>query len=557
MAKPIEEVQTEIRALLFPTAKERSDLGLPTSGRECLREVCHIIWDHLKERGRVFFANGQGYVMCEDNIPIVVSHDGVAFSYLLETDYLISPGLKERRDIGLHVGMMCETEGRRVQFRVGSHYDTASNIVYTAEKRGWILRITKESVTRVENGGDDQFFLFPDGYEEWEIGDLNSMPGTLFPFEPDEAIAETSIFDELFFEGMRLNESTLTLHERKLLIKVYIVTLFMRGVIHERLLFLLLGKTGSGKTYLARVLGKMLIGFSFDVVGLDEDPKELENKLVNNVFVALDDPSGLTAKSLSLIKRAVTGGKMQRRNLYTTAQQIEMPYIADIAMTTVSQPFHNEEETNRQLCITLAQREGGNRSERELLREVTARRSEFLWEIVGTISDVLEALDENKDYNGTVHMRLAGFAILFIKIMRHEARIPNEGEALARSILDRWKMEQESSIFANDDLAEAIQKWMETEGFRAGQPYTAGDLLQKLALHWRGRPYWSDSSLRLGLKLKVSEGSFERVFGLVITTDSHAKTNLYVCIQSARDITVSAVFCGKYSRTLRGVLPAD
>jgi hypothetical protein len=527
MAKPIEEVQTEIRALLFTTAKERSDLGLPESAKEALREVCHVIWDHLKERGRVFFANGQGYVMREDNIPIVVSHDGVAFSYLLETDYLISPGLKERKDIGKHVGMMCEIEGRRVQFRVGSHYDTASNIVYMAEKRGWILRITKECVTRVENGGDDQFFLFPDGYEEWEIGDLNSMPGTLFPFEPDEAKAEPSIFDELFFEGMRLNESTLSLHERKLLIKVYIVTLFMRDVIHERLLFLLLGKTGSGKTYLARVLGKMLIGSSFDVVGLDEDPKELENKLVNNVFVALDDPSGLTAKSLSLIKRAVTGGKMQRRNLYTTAQQIEMPYIADIAMTTVSQPFHNEEETNRQLCITLAQREGGNRSERELLREVTARRSEFLWEMVGTISDVLEALDENKDYNGTVPMRLAGFAILFIKIMRHEARIPNEGEALARSILDRWKMEQESSIFANDDLAEALQKWMETKGFRPGQPYTAGDLLQNLALHWRGRPYWSDSSLRLGLKLKVSEGSFERVFGLVITTDSHAKTNLY------------------------------
>jgi hypothetical protein len=187
MAKPIEEVQADIRGLLFTTAKERLNLGLPTSGRECLREVCHVIWDHLKERGRVFFANGQGYVMREDNIPVVVSHDGVAFSYLLETDYLISPGLKERKDIGLHVGMMCETEGRRVEFRLGSHYDTAASIVYMAEKRGWLLRITKEGVTRVENGSDDQFFLFPDGYESWEIGDLNSMPGTLFPFEPDES----------------------------------------------------------------------------------------------------------------------------------------------------------------------------------------------------------------------------------------------------------------------------------------------------------------------------------------------------------------------------------
>ena len=60
MAKPIEEVQADIRGLLFTTAKERLNLGLPTSGKECLREVCHVIWDHLKERGRVFFANGQG-----------------------------------------------------------------------------------------------------------------------------------------------------------------------------------------------------------------------------------------------------------------------------------------------------------------------------------------------------------------------------------------------------------------------------------------------------------------------------------------------------------------
>ena len=495
--------------------------------RDSVREVCHVIWAHLKERGHVFFANGQGYIMREDNIPIVVSHDGVAFSYLLETDYLISPGLKERNDIGLHVGMMCQTEGRQVQFRSSSHYDSASNIVYMAEKPGWILRITKNSVTHVENGGDDQFFLFPGGYEGWEIGHLSTMPGGLIPFEPEEAFVDPSFFDELFFEGMRLKESTLTLHESKLLLRVYIVTLFMRGVVHERLLFLLLGKTGSGKTYLARVLGRMLIGSGFDVVGLDEDPKELENKLVNNTFVALDDPSGLTAKTLSLIKRAVTGGKMQRRNLYTTAQQIEMPYVADIAMTTVDQPFHNEEEVNRQLTITLAKREGGNRSELELLKEVTARRPMFLWEIVGTIQVVLEALDDDKNYNGTVAMRLAGFAILFIKIMRHEARTADEGETLARDILNRWKMEQEGSIFANDDLAEALQKWMASGKFSAGQRYTAGDLLLHLAPHWRGRPYWSDSSLRLGLKLKVSEGSFEHAFGLVISTDSHAKTNVY------------------------------
>jgi hypothetical protein len=549
MSRPIEEVQTDIRALLFTTPKQRRELGLPTSAKEVLREVCHVIWDHLKERGRVFFANGQGYVMCEDNIPIVVSHDGVGFSYLLETDYLISPGLKERKDIGLHVGMMCESEGRRVQFRVGSHYDTVSNTVYIAEKRGWILRIpsiSKGEVTRVENGKDDQFFLFPDGYQEWEIGvpvtpadrlgqipisrpdaGLTSICGPLFPFEPEESLAQPSVFDDLLFAGMQLSDSLLTTHERKLLIKAYIVTLFMRGVTHEHLLFLLLGPTGSGKTYLARVLGKMLQGSGFEVVGLDEDTKELENKLVNNTFVALDDPSGLTAKSLSLIKRAVTGGKMQRRNLYTTAQQIEMPYIAAIAMTTVSQPFHNEEETNRQLCITLAKRVGGYRSEDELLKEVMAGRDLFLWEMVGTITEVLEALEEDKTYTGTVSMRLAGFAILFIKIMRHEARTPEEGEELARSILDRWKMEQESSIFANDDLAEALQKWMTTAGFHAGEQYTAGDLLQYLAPHWRGRPYWSDSSLRLGLKLKASEGSFEHMFGLVVSTDAHTKANRY------------------------------
>jgi hypothetical protein len=204
-----------------------------------------------------------------------------------------------------------------------------------------------------------------------------------------------------------------------------------------------------------------------------------------------------------------------------------MPYIADIAMTTVSQPFHNEEETNRQLCITLAKRESGNRSERDLLKEVTACRSRFLWEMVGTIMEVLTALEESKEYSGTVTMRLAGFAILFIKIMRHEAASPAEGEVLARSILDRWKMEQESSIFENDDLAETLEKWMATNSFHPGEGYTAGALLKSLESHLTGRPYWSESSLRLGLKLKVSEGSYERVFGLVITTDSHTKTNLY------------------------------
>ena len=527
MPRSLEEVQSDIRALLFTTPKQRAALGLPQSSKEALRDMCQIILDHLKERGHVFFANGQGYIMTENLVPIVVSHDGVGLSYLLNKDYLITPGLKERKDIGLHIGTICEKEGDRVEFRVGSYYDSDTNTVYLAERLGYMLKISKNKILRVENGTDHQYFLFHENYEPWEVGDLDRVPGGLFPFETEESHAEPSLFDELFFKGMILKESVLTLFEWKLLVKVYIVTLLMRGVIHERLMFLLLGATGSGKTFFTRVIGKMLIGSNFDVVGLDEDLKELENKLVNNVYVALDDPGTIDAKALSLIKRATSGGKMQRRNLYTTAGQVELPYIADLAMTCVSQPFYNLEETNRQLANTLGKREAGNRSERDLLKEIQAQRNMFLWEMTGTIINVLEAIDEAKGYQGTTPLRLAGFALLFIKILMHEAASPEEGELLAREILRKWKLMQETSIFQGDDLAEALHSLTRSSKFVPGKRYTSSDLLGLLRDHYNGRPYWAESALRLGKKLKVSEGSYTNVFGLVISENRRTHGNLY------------------------------
>jgi len=67
------------------------------------------------------------------------------------------------------------------------------------------------------------------------------------------------------------------------------------------------------------MLGRLIYGKQFEVTSLDTDEAQFENAIVNNSFLVLDDVKRSTNPAiLGMIRRAVTGGRCNRRELYST-----------------------------------------------------------------------------------------------------------------------------------------------------------------------------------------------------------------------------------------------
>jgi hypothetical protein len=344
----LELIKQKIRRLIFGDKKQREG----RTEKEARAHLADIVWQHLLSRGHAYCTEGgQGYLLLEDRIPIEVTRDGRAFAGLLERDYLLKPAMAEKDFVGQDIGLSCWMKGEKVVPRTLSYYDADTDTVYVAEQRGFLIRVTKDRIDRVPNGTDGQMFLYPEGYSEWKMSPVLFTDGTQPPEWGSTSVSLHNILgddplylppsiDSLIFGGVAFEDSALTTSDKKVLITLFVVSLLMRGIVREKPILAALGPTGSGKTFLLRALGKLLQGDSFEVSSAMEDLKEIENQLVNNAFVVFDDLKRPDGNIRAMFRRAVTGGQMQRRELYSTNKQVTMPYVA-----TVSFPHQSSRST--------------------------------------------------------------------------------------------------------------------------------------------------------------------------------------------------------------------
>jgi hypothetical protein len=537
----LEEVKQKIRLLLFGDKKQRGN----RNEKEARNYIAEIVWNHILTRGRAYHTEGGlGYLLLEDHIPIEVTHDGRAFAGLLERDYGLKPAMTEKDFVGEDIGLACWMKGECVVPRTLSYYDPSTDSVYVAEQRGFLIRVTKDRIDRVPNGTDGQMFLYPDGYAEWKMSQVLLSDGVPIPemgvnsvtqlpvtFSLQNILGEDPLYlppsiDELVFGGVTFEDSAMTTSDKKVLITLFVVSLLMRGIVREKPILAALGPTGSGKTFLLRALGKLLQGDSFEVSSATEDLKEIENQLVNNAFVVFDDLKILPPNIRAMFRRAVTGGQMQRRELYSTNRQVTMPYIATVSFSSSEQPFHDEEDVNRQISFTIAARPAGEFvDERALIDNLLKKRPWFLSHMVCRIQTVLQALHAEKGNVVQVPMRLAGTATLLVKLMR--SCNPLAGEDEARTLLASWKLDQEQAVFANDDLAEALSSWMKGDDFTAGEDLTASEILKKLQRYITGKPYWAQGAWHLSTKLVQSSGPYGKEFGMATRIGGHIKYRVF------------------------------
>jgi hypothetical protein len=258
----------------------------------------------------------------------------------------------------------------------------------------------------------------------------------------------------------------------QLLIKVYIVSLFVPNIAH--VILNLYGDKGSAKSMLYTLI-KMLVDPSKPtLLTLQKDRNEFIQQLSHNYLAYYDNtkhiPSWLSDESC----RAVTGGGHTKRKLYTDNEDVVYEYKRCLGFNGINISLTQEDALDRSISIEMVRIP---KDKRRLEAEILSKFEELKPKLLGYIFDILvKAMAVHSELSLTDLPRMADFA--------------KWGEAIARAIgFEKFKFldtyydnigRQNVEAIEAHPLGQAIAKFVQGWGVDqdSGQQLTA----------WEGTP---------------------------------------------------------------------
>jgi len=528
---PFKAFKDRIRNLVLSTETERSGMNLPKASSRATGQAAELIWSHLLGRAQAFVADGMGQLLMKDDAgsPVPVAPDDPYFVNLLY-GYGLFSGTDYFNVIGKFIGNRCAMEGVKATMAFNSRYNPSTKAVYFAESAGNLLRVSKDSITRVPNGSDGMLFKFSDSTQPLQV-DLTKLPTVQYSL----VAGGDSLLTSYLFDGLVFEESTMTPEQKRTLLTAYVTLLILAGVIgKERALLQMLGESGSGKTFFLKKLGRIIVGDSFDVQPMQTDIKEFENVLVNNDFVAYDNVKNVKDDIRGLICQAVTGCSIERRELFTTMGRVKMPSKASLAVSAITPVLGESEQANRSITIKLGVRGASNREESGMLANLDAKRNDLIGELLVRTQMILKALHAERGYVPAVRNRLAGVATFILRVAKHEGWF-NDAEKL----LAAWNDDQLDAALDDDNISTVLFMWMtepdwKPASFSAEQLHTK---LGEIAIKYGCGDLKNPRSLSVSLRRSVA--AYSNRFGMKVVHNAHTKRSTFTFEPS--EIVLSAL----------------
>jgi hypothetical protein len=421
--------------------------------------VARIIRSHLLEKG-TFYTDTRSayYFLAEEKRLIEINPDSVQYVILMSHfglnrsekifEYVTQDLWREAMENGV------VTEVHRLAF-----YDQNAFTLYVSNQDSEVYRITPDAIDRVNNGTDGVLFLSESGSKSFEIT-LQSYP--------------TSALDECIFEPVNFEEDTLSSDERRLLFILWFFSLFFESIMPTKPILAFIGEKGSGKTTTLRKVGTRLQGQTFNVASLTEDSKDFDAAVTNSPFVVIDNADSKASWLNDKLAVAATGGKVRKRELYTTNKLVDFPIKSFIAITARTPQFRREDVAERLLIMRVG-RIKNFRSEQAMARQVMKNRERIMSEVVGHLQEVVKALSQAGEEAEVVAFRMADFADFSIKVARYAGV-----NGKVKSIFEKLTTEQALFTLEGEPLIDLLFLWLGKKG-NSGREVTAQELCNELA----------------------------------------------------------------------------
>jgi len=423
---------------------------------EVHRIVAEMVIADLKERGHFYHDGSVGYYLLNDEKLLIALQE--ADLELIFNKYGLAPREAITKQVIDSLRLHTLEHGTLTNVHFSSHYDFHKNALYLFDLKSDVYRITSEDCTKVNNGTDGVLFL--------------RTPGSK-PFTINTLISGTPTLDKLLLHTLPFEEDILTVEELQCLFRLWIYSFFFPELFPTKPILALIGEKGSGKTFFLRKVGRLLLGPSFDVMPLSDDPKDFDAAVTQSSFVAIDNADRHIPWFPDKLATVATGGSIKRRELYTTNRLVEFRVQAFLGITSRTPHFHRDDIADR-LLIFRVRRLTEFTSEQTLLQEFDANRDIMLTEIVGELQRVLKALGDQRDQIYKTSFRMADFAN-FAKKVAHGQGWDGEID----SILKKLVKEQSSFALDMDPILELLQQWLENRR-NIGREVTSEELCREL-----------------------------------------------------------------------------
>ena len=347
-----------------------------------------------------------------------------------------------------------------------------SNQARLVEVHSFAYHNPETSLLAVSDGAGAVWFRERGG--QWRLG-RNGEEGLYFVTERESSpwvpeLSATPDALDCFLECFRFADALLSREEARTAFTVWILQQFFPELRRTRIIPTFLGQQGSGKTTGERLVGRLLLGPSFDVTGIQREREDaFVAAVTNRVLLGLDNADSKIpwlADSLSLY---ATGQKYRLRKLYTTNQEVSYAPRA-ILMISSRDPQFNRPDVSERLLPIYCERPERYFTEAQIFDDLQKRRGAVMGALLNQVAHIADSLPEVEPR--AMPFRMADFASFGERLFRPIGR---SGEWLG--IME--KIERAQSAFASegDGIVTAILELVAREGVIAGM--SIGDLFKK------------------------------------------------------------------------------
>jgi len=426
----------------------RMDIGekLSTSDRDVLPR--HKYVDATVIAYKYFYANGSFYwnPLCREvywfdgDLKVLFIVDSEAFKTLCSNRLAVNQADIAFKWIVSGIRDRISGFAKHVEPKRFSYYDSESKTLFFNHKPGRVLRLDGENILEVDNG-DPILFLWDDSCESVDPvydtqGLLNSLLLSKLSLDTDGCdlkIAEVVIIVDKLLQGI-----------------------LFRSIIPARPVSAFVGPQGSGKTIYAVLLGLLLFGKRFAVLGIEaQKPDGAIAYVTNNVYGVLDNADEPIFWLPDLIARISTGMSIPRRKLYTTNELVNYPTDIFLAITARQTPWARPDVVDR-LFLFPTKRPEEFFDEDDLKRNILCNRSKLIGELLTRANSVVHRLRNNSDTVNNSPMRLSAFYNFAVRTSDDPATV---GTILRKMI----STQEDLSLEQSEAFVTLLKKWIDSK----------------------------------------------------------------------------------------------
>jgi len=322
------------------------------------------------------------------------------------------------RTVAAHVSQHVRQQGHEAIVSIGPYYLAATNTWYMALDSIHAVKITSAGAELVGNAIDG-LLLLPAGQPiEIDIDAINAS--TLgMKVESDSAMGK-------FFAASYSSPTDLQIFSTR------IIALLFPQIFDARSIIILGGEKGCGKSVLAEKAGLLIQGERFRVSRLADKREDAEILFTSRTLVVLDnlDYPPTMKKYTDLLCQCVTGGGVEKRQLYSDNTILSFPYIASLILTSIDLSGLKDTLADRSLIITLLPRPKTGNDDGNLRKWALTRRNDVMTEMLGRVKNILAALAAQATYKTEHTLRIHDFAQFLMRSAVHEGWAPKALDAL-------------------------------------------------------------------------------------------------------------------------------